>query len=438
MQEQDIKGVLKKVEELKALFTFAVRYTPFLEDLLLFVQEMAPMLHEMSKSIEESSAKMPDAVEQLDKVTSATEIATNEMLDKVDEILIKMDDISEGFNNYLERNKQEQEAIKSIASSIEQLMDLPGIKQKLSQIFEDEGARNIGMSIKSVVDEFLAGRIEDEAGDKILTKVQDAQGDAYDIMNALQVQDITTQQIAAAHGLLRQVQERLNKLIMDYAGTEPPELIREARAHDSNATVFGAHERQEVADNVLQEAMAQAEKSAEESWGKVSKDEESTDSEESIESQDDIDALFAANKAGAAVEEETELEDIAEEEPGIFDEDESSVIDVDSLFDEDVNLDDVDLSSVLPGEEDDIVEEEELTDAPEEDITQFSMDEEPAAEEIVEDEPEDAEPEAEEEDAVTEEDVDAEVAAEDEPVKDQSEDGNRISISQEEIDKLFQ
>ena len=318
MQEQDIKGVLKKVEELKALFTFAVRYTPFLEDLLLFVQEMAPMLHEMSKSIEESSSKMPDAVEQLDKVTSATEIATNEMLDKVDEILIKMDDISEGFTNYLERNKQEQEAIKSIASSIEQLMELPGIKEKLSQIFEDESARNIGMGIKTVVDEFLSGRIDDEVGDKILTKVQDAQGDAYDIMNALQVQDITTQQIAAAHGLLRQVQERLNKLIMDYAGTEPPELIREARAHDINATVMGANERQEVADSVLLEAMAEAEKSAEESWGKSSENEESIDAEESLESQEDIDALFAANKVGEADDGEVVEEDVAEEKPGRF------------------------------------------------------------------------------------------------------------------------
>ena len=43
MEEKDIKGILRKVEELKAVFTFGVRFVPFLEDLLIFVQEMASL-----------------------------------------------------------------------------------------------------------------------------------------------------------------------------------------------------------------------------------------------------------------------------------------------------------------------------------------------------------------------------------------------------------
>ena len=91
MQEKDIQGILKKVEELKSVFTFGVKFIPFLEDLLVFVQEMAPMLNEMNRSIQDSSSKMPKAVQQLDKVTSATELATNEILDKVDSMLARLD-----------------------------------------------------------------------------------------------------------------------------------------------------------------------------------------------------------------------------------------------------------------------------------------------------------------------------------------------------------
>lgn len=251
MQERDIQGILQKVEELKTVFTFGVKFLPFLEDLLVFVQEMAPMLNEMNQSIQESSSKMPKAVQQLDKVTSATEMATNEILDKVDSMLGRLEQVNTNFNIFRERLSAEQTALTGIAGAIEELLALPGVREKLNRMFEDEKARQKGIEIKTIVDDFLAGKIGDDLSQNVESLLQDIQTDAYDIMNALQVQDITTQQIEGAHSMLRSVQERLNELITKYSEAAPPAITRKARAHDSQAVYEMDGDRQKAVDEVL-------------------------------------------------------------------------------------------------------------------------------------------------------------------------------------------
>jgi len=251
MQERDIQGILQKVEELKAVFSFGVRFLPFLEDLLVFVQEMAPMLNEMNQSIQDSSSKMPKAVQQLDKVTSATELATNEILDKVDSMLGRLEQVNTNFNIVRERLSAEQTALTGIAGAIEELLALPGVRETLNRMFEDEKARQKGVEIKTIVDEFLAGKIGDDLSQNVESLLQDIQTDAYDIMYALQVQDITTQQIEGAHAMLRSIQERLNHLINKYSEAAPPAICREARAHDSQAVYDTGDDRQKAVDEVL-------------------------------------------------------------------------------------------------------------------------------------------------------------------------------------------
>jgi hypothetical protein len=253
MQEEDIKKILHKVEELKAVFTFGVKFVPFLEDLLVFVQEMAPMLNEMNKSIQDSSSKMPKAVQQLDKVTSATEMATHEILDKVDDMLAKLDGIEAHFKVVGERLKSEQKTLSEIAGGIEDLLKIPGVRETLGKLFEDETARQLGVKIKGIVDEFLAGKVEDSLPEAVEQLLHDTQTDAYDIMNSLQVQDITAQQIEAAHVMLYSIQERLNHLIMKYSEAEPPQIFRQARAHDAEASYVGSDDRQKMADEVLEQ-----------------------------------------------------------------------------------------------------------------------------------------------------------------------------------------
>jgi hypothetical protein len=278
MQERDVQGILEKVEELKTVFSFGVKFLPFLEDLLVFVQEMAPMLNEMNQSIQDSSSKMPKAVQQLDKVTSATELATNEILDKVDSMLGRLEQVNTNFNIFRERLSAEQTALTGIAGAIEELLALPGVRETLNRMFEDEKARQKGIEIKTIVDDFLAGKIGDDLSQNVDSLLQDIQTDAYDIMNALQVQDITTQQIEGAHSMLRSIQERLNHLITQYSEATPPAISREARAHDSQAVYDMDGDRQKAVDEMLNLdpdlIMQQAETSAVEESASVEEQEE--------------------------------------------------------------------------------------------------------------------------------------------------------------------
>ena len=251
MQEKDIQGILKKVEELKSVFTFGVKFIPFLEDLLVFVQEMAPMLNEMNRSIQDSSSKMPKAVQQLDKVTSATELATNEILDKVDSMLARLEVVNSNFSLIRQRLSAEHSALTSIAGAIEDLLVLPGVRESLNHVFENKKARDKGIEIKRIVDEFLNGKIDETVTEKVDQALHDTQSDAYDIMNALQVQDITTQQIEGAHALLRSVQERLNELLEKYSDATPPQELRESYPHDMQASFIDADERQKAADEAM-------------------------------------------------------------------------------------------------------------------------------------------------------------------------------------------
>jgi large-conductance mechanosensitive channel len=76
MKEMDIQSLLKKAEELKALFVLGQRVIPFLEEIFKFFNEIKPLLDDINKSIVDNLQKMPKASKQLSKVTEATELAS--------------------------------------------------------------------------------------------------------------------------------------------------------------------------------------------------------------------------------------------------------------------------------------------------------------------------------------------------------------------------
>lgn len=468
MQEKDIKGLLSKVDELKMVFSFGVRFVPFLEDLLVFVQEMAPMLNEMNRSIQDSSAKMPKAVQQLDKVTSATELATNEILDRVDSMLARMDEVNASFNLIRGRLSAEQGALNSIAGAIEELLAIPGVRESLNRVFEDKRAREKGVEIKRIVDEFIAGRIEDSVPEKVEQALQDTQSDAYDIMNALQVQDITAQQIEGAHALLRSVQERLNELIVKYSEVEPPQEVRKTRAHDMEASYTDADQRQQYADEAILEAEKLLDGEADLSGA------EGEAGVEDVEA-DEMPLSRAFDEHGEDPGPEQDALESVEEESALREMDE--ILSWDS---------DAETDSALPGEEDDLealldeetgaeeaeaeepadstgtdsvaetVQEPELQgetlesiEVPEDDSTAGEPEPEPEdidLDALLDVEAESISPDGEEvleEDTGTSEGVEPteisnEPVAGDEKEREDNQEENNLKISQEEIDKLFQ
>ncbi|HUU29923.1 MAG TPA: hypothetical protein VM123_19130, partial [archaeon] len=301
MQEKDIQGILQKVEELKELFSIGERFVPFLEDLSLFVKEMASRLIEMNEAIQERSAEMPSADQQLDKVIGAPEGTAQEVLGKIEEMLSGLEEISSDFQVVSKRLAAEREAISEITSNIEELLKLPNARKSLSKVFEDKKARNKGMKIKEIVDNFLSERVDDEVPQKMEQLLQNTQNRAYDIMNALQDRDTAARQVKAAQGLLRTVEERLNELINKYSETEPPGIAGEEPAADTGAAFLESEEHRKLTDQVAEESRVEEETLVEK---EEEEPEEKAEAVEAVASQEEIDSLFdSVESVGPAIEE---------------------------------------------------------------------------------------------------------------------------------------
>lgn len=225
MKEFDINGLLRKTEELRALFVLGQRVIPFLEELFSFVGEIQPLLEEINKSIQENVSKMPNLSQQLSKVTEATELATTEILDIIDGMFYKIDIIVTNLNalaKFRKLNYTLNEIEKIISSS-----DI-GYESKVNDITK------IIISSKENFD------IKEQSLDDLIQStvdfVEKIRSDSTSIMLALQVQDITSQQIAAVNHLLNTVQGRLKHLISKFQSSDVENIVDKTFKTDLNVS----------------------------------------------------------------------------------------------------------------------------------------------------------------------------------------------------------
>lgn len=142
------------------------------KDVFSFIRDIKPVLENINQSIDDNMKKMPDAKEKLNKITQATENATNEILNVVDGLFMKTAEI----------------------------------QTNLSQINTDDTG-------KSLI----------QKSDNLINSITE---DATNIMMALQVQDITAQQINAVNSLLTTIQNRLLAILAQYNLKDIKEIIR--------------------------------------------------------------------------------------------------------------------------------------------------------------------------------------------------------------------
>lgn len=232
MDNKEFSTVLTRMDELKALFSFGQRMMPIAKALFDFLQEIVPLLESINVSIQESNAKIPTAARKLNSVTQATELATTEILDLVDKIAVQLTEIRTTVEGM--RQLGETEKFEPSYKTIEEKLD------------------NIEMNTSS-------------------------------IMMSLQVQDITSQQIAAVNHLMASVQGRLGSLVDDFGKANFDDMKSNAIefptdvTFDANAVYNKSSERQDLANNVVSSMTAEGEGT-------------------SFSSQADIDALFAGTK----------------------------------------------------------------------------------------------------------------------------------------------
>jgi len=146
----------------------------------------------LQRPLVESHEKVPQATNQLDKISAQTEEATHRMLDMVEKITQREDDVIKG----------------------------------IGKIRAEANAGN-------------TARIEDLAAE-VYEKANQNLNDAFMIMDSLQFQDITAQQMDHAASLLEDIEEKLHHILAaigaDGALAEEAGTVqRKVRAYDPHA-----------------------------------------------------------------------------------------------------------------------------------------------------------------------------------------------------------
>jgi chemotaxis regulatin CheY-phosphate phosphatase CheZ len=197
----NMDDVFEKLGELKSFFVFGQRVVPVIQSIIDFMRDVVPLMEYVNNSIQDSASKIPKAASQINSVTNATEMATSEILDIIDSMTL---DISKIKN---------------------ELSDLKNGFFNQRVTLENYGNQHPNLNGQFEV--LQSGLSIDELEAKVLSLeeiVQKIEVDSNNITLSLQVQDITSQQLASVNHLIQSVQKRLSKLINDLSKKGPVDL----------------------------------------------------------------------------------------------------------------------------------------------------------------------------------------------------------------------
>ncbi|MCA2005180.1 MAG: protein phosphatase CheZ [Ignavibacterium sp.] len=225
--------LFEKLNDLKAIFMYSEKLIPVIQSLIDFMRDTIPLLENINHSITDSAAKIPKVTHQINNVTNATELATNEILDLIDKVLNETNNSESMLERLLELEKEKAELIREVAleSNSPKAVEL---LQKYDERYDNSARIEVLLGVVKNIKEY-----------------------ANSITISLQVQDITSQQLAAVNHLIDSVQKKLGSLINDLEKTQlkqGDELnipFEESMTFDPNARYQNGHSSQKVVDDVL-------------------------------------------------------------------------------------------------------------------------------------------------------------------------------------------
>ncbi len=180
------------------------------------IEDLTRSLREIQGPLNDTRDCLPKATTHLDRISSQTEQATHKVLDMVENISNQQVEIIDHLNKAL-------------------------------NVLADTGKENIAVSELLEKAEEVANR---------------SQNDAFAIMDALQFQDITTQQINHAASLLEEVDAKIAEIFGDIDETMGIESAkkdadsdkkRKVRSFDPHADMVFKHTDQSGIDNLVRE-----------------------------------------------------------------------------------------------------------------------------------------------------------------------------------------
>lgn len=206
MEKAEISRLINSFQAIKGYFDTTKKYMPQIAKLVFFIEEVIPLLQTIHTNLHQSTELIPSAAEKLGKVTSATEMATTEVMDIVDNVISRLN---------------------SISSNLDSLEEKYGKSS-------DQG------SVKGTFEE-------------IRTEINGSQDDLFSIMNALQFQDITTQQINGIASVIDSVQIKLSELLNGF--DDEGRLIPRARLDNFDPDAEFDFDRSAESQRIIDEYM---------------------------------------------------------------------------------------------------------------------------------------------------------------------------------------
>lgn len=224
----NMEKLFEKLGDLKSFFVYGQKLIPTLQKILDFMQDTVPLLESVNKSIAESTSKIPKATNQLHSVSNATELATTEILDLVDGISNELNSIFSKTSELKNRLQKQKE-----------------LAEKLKSKYQNDNE----------IDEFISYSLSDDELSFVDASSNKIQESIMNITIALQVQDITAQQLASVNHLINSIQEKLAGLLLDLNGKErepeKPASQLDTIAFNENARYVKDNESQKLADSLI-------------------------------------------------------------------------------------------------------------------------------------------------------------------------------------------
>lgn len=183
-----------------------------LSDIASSVTGLLENVRQLRDPLVESQRKVPQATSQLDKITEQTEAAAHRMLDVVEKMTQREEDVIKGLT-------------------------------QLQGLIEPERHGDVAMLVAAVRE-----------------KAEANLNDAYAMMEALQFQDITSQQMNHAASLLEDIEDRLQNILGVFGpdGKALPQgaadKVRRERAFDPHADVNHNQARQADIDSMFEKS----------------------------------------------------------------------------------------------------------------------------------------------------------------------------------------
>ena len=175
-----------------------------INDLATNISQMFESLHIISKPIKESTQSVPVATVHLASITKQTELATIQILDR-------LENMTERDNNTLELISEE--------------------RTKVSQLKLDDSVDITFKKIKQTITNNL--------------------NDSYEIMEALQFQDITSQRIGFITNLLDDVEQKLRALLVALGEVTQAKQFEKKEHFDPKAEYSDSKSKQKAIDKIV-------------------------------------------------------------------------------------------------------------------------------------------------------------------------------------------